>query len=576
MIVQSLDSFGYRASPFLIARVARIYPVFLVVFAFAVAVQPLATGFEQMAWIGPDSPARSIWSGGWPQDWGAVHRHAYDDDARAVSQRRAAQRLGGVPRRGVEPVDRVAVLPAGVADWRAVGAERMAWLFLAMSAASIAWHAMVPEAWQFSRAFLPNKAQYFALGVVSAIVVRDGREGAACLSGRARRHAGAVRGTGRHRQAAAAGGLDGLPCGTSFSPSSSPRKRGPSGWIPAFAGMTMGVLAAVLQSGPIGLARSRLVLHLSRQRAGAKAAGGDAGHVGAGRCERCSPCSGFRAPWHLPILVSWWLHEWVELPALRQRAMAAAAWRSLPSAPDERPVARRASLAQRLRLVARRRPVRRPLGRRAAARRTASAPPSPRPPRPGRSDRRWPPAIRRRASARAPAAAAAPDARSAAWRGAPSAMDRGTAGTADRGSASGSSRSSVRASSVHRRRLPGSGAVASPPSGTRRDSSEQMPLSNTSQAISPASGMRGDLRQRVLAAAEADLQPKLGRPRRERRQRIGRLLRCERQARQGDIEQALLPRPQPMAAAPAISRSGGGFSARRLPSAPAPGRSSPT
>lgn len=28
VIVQSLDSFGYRARPFLIARVARIYPVF--------------------------------------------------------------------------------------------------------------------------------------------------------------------------------------------------------------------------------------------------------------------------------------------------------------------------------------------------------------------------------------------------------------------------------------------------------------------------------------------------------------------------------------------------------------------
>ena len=52
VIVQSLASFAYRPRPFLIARVARIYPVFLVVFVFAVAVQPLATGF-------PDGVARA-------------------------------------------------------------------------------------------------------------------------------------------------------------------------------------------------------------------------------------------------------------------------------------------------------------------------------------------------------------------------------------------------------------------------------------------------------------------------------------------------------------------------------------
>src|ERR1700748_908411 len=69
VIVQSLTSFDYRALPFLIARVARIYPVFLAVFAFSVAVQPLATSFEHMTWIGLDNAARYLWSGGWPADW---------------------------------------------------------------------------------------------------------------------------------------------------------------------------------------------------------------------------------------------------------------------------------------------------------------------------------------------------------------------------------------------------------------------------------------------------------------------------------------------------------------------------
>jgi hypothetical protein len=36
---------------------------------------------------------------------------------------------------------------------------------------------VAPEPWQFSRAFLPNKAQYFALGIASAILVRDGARG---------------------------------------------------------------------------------------------------------------------------------------------------------------------------------------------------------------------------------------------------------------------------------------------------------------------------------------------------------------------------------------------------------------
>ena len=59
-----------------------------------------------------------------------------------------------------------------------LGLRRLAWLFLALSAAAIAWQTVAPEAWQFSRAFLPNKAQYFALGIVSAIVVRQGDAGA--------------------------------------------------------------------------------------------------------------------------------------------------------------------------------------------------------------------------------------------------------------------------------------------------------------------------------------------------------------------------------------------------------------
>jgi peptidoglycan/LPS O-acetylase OafA/YrhL len=58
-----------------------------------------------------------------------------------------------------------------------LGLRRTALLFLAMSAAAVLWQATVPEPWHFSRAFLPNKAQYFALGVAGAIALREGRGG---------------------------------------------------------------------------------------------------------------------------------------------------------------------------------------------------------------------------------------------------------------------------------------------------------------------------------------------------------------------------------------------------------------
>jgi peptidoglycan/LPS O-acetylase OafA/YrhL len=177
VIVQSLASFQYRPLPFLIARVARIYPVFLVVFAFAVAVQPLQTGFSMMAWIAPDSAARFIWSGGWPDNWGiGIVTHL--------------TMTHGLFPAGVLPDAWVGFLGAAWSlstEWQfyllalligqRLGLRRLALLFLALSAGSVVWHAMASEGWQFSRAFLPNKAQYFALGIASAVVVRHGAKG---------------------------------------------------------------------------------------------------------------------------------------------------------------------------------------------------------------------------------------------------------------------------------------------------------------------------------------------------------------------------------------------------------------
>jgi peptidoglycan/LPS O-acetylase OafA/YrhL len=176
VIMQSLASFRYQPAPFLIARFARIYPVFLVTFAFAVAIQPLETGFQRMAWIGPDSQAHYIWSEGWPSAWGvgiAAHltmTHGLFPDGALPDV--WVGFLGAAWSLSTEWQFYIIALLIG----QRLGVLRMAWLFLALSAAATLWQTLGPEAWQFSRAFLPNKAQYFALGIISAFVVQQRRE----------------------------------------------------------------------------------------------------------------------------------------------------------------------------------------------------------------------------------------------------------------------------------------------------------------------------------------------------------------------------------------------------------------
>src|SRR3954454_9916116 len=67
VIVQSLERYGRQTAPFLIARAARIFPVFLPVFAFSIVVQTLTCSFDHMPWITPDSAARDICAALWPQ-----------------------------------------------------------------------------------------------------------------------------------------------------------------------------------------------------------------------------------------------------------------------------------------------------------------------------------------------------------------------------------------------------------------------------------------------------------------------------------------------------------------------------
>ncbi len=178
VIVGSLDKYHHQARPFLIARAARIFPVFLVVFAFALAVQPLPRGFESMTWLPQDSLARGLWAEGWPRHW-------------PVDVLAHLTMTHGLFPNFIMPHIWVSLLGAAwslstewqfyvLALWlsrRWGGLRKMAWALVGLAAVGWLWHTLTPEAWGFSRAFLGNKGHYFALGVVSALVVRDGISG---------------------------------------------------------------------------------------------------------------------------------------------------------------------------------------------------------------------------------------------------------------------------------------------------------------------------------------------------------------------------------------------------------------
>jgi peptidoglycan/LPS O-acetylase OafA/YrhL len=186
VITESLDKVRGEAAPFLLARTARIFPVFLPMFALSVVIQSTSCGFEDMPWIGPRDAARAICREDWPIDWPAqVIAHltmAHGLFPNGVLPHAWVTFLGSSWSLSTEWQFYLLALGIIGAGARRIGtgpasARRLGCELMLLAAAGLVWNLTVPEGWQFSRAFLGNKAHFFALDVVSIAVVRGQRRG---------------------------------------------------------------------------------------------------------------------------------------------------------------------------------------------------------------------------------------------------------------------------------------------------------------------------------------------------------------------------------------------------------------
>lgn len=176
VIVGSLRNYQYRAAPFLVARFARIYPVFVVVLGLSIAGHAVPLALDAMTWLPPDGLAYRMWARGWPTHWPldlAAHltmTHGLFPDG--TYPHVWISLLGASWSLSTEWQFYVLALILGGAFTRIGWHERwLAWSMLAIAVVGTIWASCAPEDWRFSRAFLGNKAGYFALGVLSARLV---------------------------------------------------------------------------------------------------------------------------------------------------------------------------------------------------------------------------------------------------------------------------------------------------------------------------------------------------------------------------------------------------------------------
>jgi len=168
VIAFSLQRFNGRFRPFITARARRLFPVYLLVLAVSIALGLCGDPLRSLPWAGIQ--ARDIISASLPTPlWPHIIAHL-------------ALLHGAIPQ-AILPYAYVTLLgPAwslstewqfyviiGFAAPRHLG--RFALIILAIGAA---WH-LLPYGVKFSRAFFPDAAPYFALGLASAAWLRGNR-----------------------------------------------------------------------------------------------------------------------------------------------------------------------------------------------------------------------------------------------------------------------------------------------------------------------------------------------------------------------------------------------------------------
>jgi peptidoglycan/LPS O-acetylase OafA/YrhL len=178
VIINSLEHFNYRFWPFIRARARRLLPVYFAVLALATILLCLGSPLTAMPWIAHRQAALQIWAMTPPHNLLAhIAAHVF-----------LAQ---GIIPQGILPYVWVSLLgPAwslstefqfylliALVLGRLPAAHRLQVSALGLLALAVIYHLAAPHFppyWQFSRAFLPDAAEYFALGLASAVWLRGG------------------------------------------------------------------------------------------------------------------------------------------------------------------------------------------------------------------------------------------------------------------------------------------------------------------------------------------------------------------------------------------------------------------
>jgi len=165
VVVQSLERFGFAAGPFLRARARRLLPVYFVVLAAAVLLLAAGSPLPGMPWVNAGSAGAEVWEQALPAGF-FWHLLAH------VTLTQGLIPQGALPWAYVTLLGPAWSLSTEWQFYLLVAALRVRNLgvlaILLLAVAAVYRLVPLPGYWQFSRAFLPDAAGYFALGVASA------------------------------------------------------------------------------------------------------------------------------------------------------------------------------------------------------------------------------------------------------------------------------------------------------------------------------------------------------------------------------------------------------------------------